>query len=104
PAPDDFRTADKRVVNRALQRPPPERGVGAEEPRGESAEIDPFHDTGRVVTVRDREAEIDIRRFREILVRAEVPDIAHVAALARLEQIVRVAAKHLSGRLEKQPR
>src|SRR4051812_24554372 len=47
--PDNLAARDERAVDRTLQRLPPQRGVDAEEPRREPAQIHAVHDPGRVV-------------------------------------------------------
>src|SRR5258706_5105172 len=104
-APDHLGSADERVIDRSPQRAPPERRVDAEEPGREPAQVDTADDAGWVVAVRVGHSKIDVRRFGEILVAAQVSHVAQVAALARLEQrFARVAPEDLAGRLEEDPR
>ena len=48
-------------------------------------------------------AEVDVARLAEVAVSAEMTDVAQIAALARVEDLVGVAAEYLAGRFEKQP-
>src|SRR3954452_15183961 len=95
PAPDHFRSADERVVDRPLQRPPPHRGVHAEQVGREPPDVHTIADAGSVVAVRVRRPEIEIGRLGNVVIPAQVTDIAQVAALVRLKHVVRIAAEHL---------
>ena len=64
-------------------------------------------DARGIVAARVRESEIDVAVFRDVLVSAQVSDIAQIAAFARPEQRAlirtRVAAEHLAGCFEEDP-
>jgi len=85
-APDDLAASDELVVNRARQRTPSKRRVDAKEVGRETAEIDTVDDAGGIVAAGIRRAEIDVGRFRQVVVAAQVADVTQVAALARPEQ------------------
>src|SRR5262245_39586200 len=60
-APDPFGAADKRAIDRALQRTPPHRGVDAIEVGDETAWIAGIELAGGIVAARVREPEVDVR-------------------------------------------
>src|SRR4029453_3111311 len=62
-----------------------------------------FEKAPRVVTTCPGHAKVHVGRLSHSLVTAQVCHIAEVAAFRRMEHIVRVAAKHLTGALEKDP-
>src|SRR5689334_22506447 len=103
-APDDLRAPDERVIDRPLQRPPPHGGIEPGELCDVATGIDSVDDPGIVVTSRIREPEIDVGVLVDVLVSAQMPDVAQVAALARREQVPGIAAEHLTGRFEEEPR
>ena len=61
--------ADELVVDRARQRTPPQRRVDAEQLRREPPDVDVVDDAGGIVTVRIGRAEIEVRRFRDVVIR-----------------------------------
>src|SRR5204862_2873290 len=103
PAPDDFRSADKRVINRPLQRAPAECRVDAVNRRREIGVRRAAGTKLAVVAARDRKTQIDIARLADVLITAEMADRADVASLNRFEHVAAVAAKHLAGGLEEYP-
>src|SRR5207302_1406457 len=61
-----------------------------------------------IMTARIRRAEIDVAVLGDVLVRAQMSDVTHLAASRRLEQRASfsagIAAEDLSRRFEEQPR
>src|SRR5438132_11589580 len=107
-APNQLGPADERVVDRPLQRPPPERRVDAVEACREAAHVHVVDDARGVVPARVRKPKIDVAVLGDVLVRAKGTDVAHVAAPAGSKQRVlvwpRIAAEQLTCGLEKDPR
>src|SRR5215475_2901119 len=92
-APDQLASEENGVVDGAAQGFPAERGVRAIE-RGQEVGAD------LIMTASVRCAEIEVRRFVQILVSAKVADNADVLAAVCGEDIGRIAAEDLRGALE----
>ena len=102
-APHDFRTTDERPVNRPSQRPPAKRGIDAVQLRREVSDQLIVAHRVVIVAARDREAEVDVARFGEVLVAAQMADHADVAPGGRPEEGAAVPAEHLAGGFEEDP-
>src|SRR5215831_2744912 len=84
-APDQLRPSDEGVIDGALQRTPAQSGVDAIELRDEPRAVG--SEPGVVVAVRVRATDVDVGAFAQVLIPANVPDVAQIAARARLEKI-----------------
>src|SRR5439155_6673741 len=93
--PDVLETAHKRVVNRAPQGLPSQRGV-------DSVELIDQRLSDRRVAARIRDAQVDIRGFADVPVGAQVPDRTQIAAFVGVEYITGIAAENLRGSLEEE--
>ena len=91
-----FRAEDKGFVNRAAQRLPAQRGVGSIQAGDESrAHI--------IVASRVRNAQIQVSRFRDVLVPPKMSHNARVLPFARLKDVGGIAAEYLSVASTNQP-
>src|SRR6267143_396036 len=100
-APEKFVAKQEGVVDRAAQRLPTESGVGGVKIGEETGRIESGADAGIVVAAGIGHTEVEIGRFAEVAVGAEVADNTEVLAAPCLEQIVGIAAKNLSRPLKK---
>src|SRR5436309_2277850 len=73
-APDELAAADEGVVNRAAQRLPAQRGI-------DSVELGKKVRAQIIVAACVRNAQIQVRRFIDIAITAQMGDGAHIAAL-----------------------
>src|SRR5262249_34256839 len=92
-APDQLAPEENGVVDGAAQGFPAERGVRAIE-RGQEAGAE------FIMAARVRCAEIEVRRFVQIFVSAQVADNADALAAVGGEDVGRIAAEYLRGALE----
>src|SRR5882724_5828517 len=99
-APEEFGAEEERVVDGAAERLPAQRGIGGIEISQECGWIGGEF-AGIVVAVSVGDSKIEVRGFAEIAVGAQMADDAEILAAFRGEDIIRIAAKNLSGALGK---
>src|SRR5262245_57417793 len=88
------------MVDGAAQWLPPESGVGAVDVGQEILWVERRVDAGVVVAPGVGSAKVDVRRFAEVAVEANMAYHADVLALVCGENIRRIAAVNLSGALQ----
>ena len=80
--PDDFRASDERGIDGTPQRTPPHGRIESNQLGRKLPFIHAIHNSRRVVTEGIRSGDVDVGRLAEILVAANVADVAEIASLA----------------------